>query len=42
VNPSGLLETGLMKELQHQLNKTGQSIPGTTLPEKENLATTGK
>jgi hypothetical protein len=41
LDPSGLLDPGLMEELQYELNKTGQSIPGISLPVKKNLATRG-
>ena len=40
--PAGLLSPGLMKQLQNELNKTGQSIPGTSLPKNENLACLAK
>jgi hypothetical protein len=41
VKPYALLDPVLIKELQYELNKTGQSIPGTALPKAENLAANG-
>ncbi|NDV81716.1 FAD-dependent oxidoreductase [Bacteroides sp. 51] len=42
ISPADILETANMQRLQQSLDLIGQSIPCTTMPVKENLASTAK